>query len=331
MRSHFSKVLMDEIESALKEKAQTILFQNRRGFSLRLECDQCNWVPECRQCDVSLIYHKKQNMLRCHYCGYGIAVPHECPSCHSTALRMHGFGTEKVEEELGILLPESRIARLDLDTTRSKTSFQLILEAFGRGDVDILAGTQMVTKGLDFENVRVVGILNADNMLSYPDFRAYERSYQLMAQVSGRAGRKHTRGKVLIQTFQPYHPLLKHVILNKFDEMAEEQLLLRQQYHYPPYYRLILIKLKHRDEHLLARGASDMAAMLREVFANNVLGPEYPMVSRIKNLYIKQIMIKFGRQHSASRVKQHILEISSKLSRKADFKTIMIQFDVDPY
>ncbi len=331
IRAHFSKVLMDEMESALADHAQSILFQNRRGFSLRLECDQCNWIPECRHCDVSLIYHKKQNILRCHYCGYGMAVPHECPSCHSTAIRMHGFGTEKVEEELVLLLPKSRIARLDLDTTRSRFAFQQILESFGRGEIDILAGTQMVTKGLDFEKVRIVGILNADNMLSYPDFRAYERSYQLMAQVSGRAGRKHNRGKVLIQTYQPGHPLLRHVIINDYEKMAQEQLELRQQYHYPPYYRLILIRLKHRDEHLLNKGAAELALSIRKIFGDEVLGPEYPMVSRIKNMYIKQIIVKFRRDTSSSSVKNRLMEVCGSFSRLAKYKPIMLQFDVDPY
>lgn len=331
MRSHFSKSLMDEVESTLQHKAQVILFQNRRGFSLRLECEQCNWVPECRHCDVSLIYHKKQNMLRCHYCGYGMAVPVECPDCNSTAIRMHGFGTEKVEEELGLMLPKARIARLDLDTTRSKFAFQQILEAFGKGDIDILAGTQMVTKGLDFENVKVVGILNADNMLSYPDFRAHERSYQLMAQVSGRAGRKHSQGKVMIQTHQPKHPLLQHVIRNNYGQMATEQLQWRNQYHYPPYYRLILIKMKHRDSHLLNKGAASLALSLRKIFNEDVLGPEYPMISRIKNLFIKQIMIKFDRKRSSGKVKEQVAAIRYDFERTPEFRSIMLQIDVDPY
>ncbi len=331
MRSHFSKALMEEVEEALKNKAQVILFQNRRGFSLRLECDQCNWVPECRHCDVSLIYHKKQNMLRCHYCGYGMAIPVECPGCKSTSIRMHGFGTEKVEEELGLMLPDARIARLDLDTTRSKHAFQLILEGFGKGDIDVLAGTQMVTKGLDFENVRIVGILNADNMLSYPDFRAYERSFQLMAQVSGRAGRKHTRGKVLIQTHQPGHPLLRHVISNDYERMAEEQLLVRQQYLYPPYYRLILVKLKHRDENLLVRASIALAADLKKQFGDHILGPEAPMVSRIKSLHIRHIMVKFHRNHSPKLIKEKLAHACRNLSLTTEFKPVILQLDVDPY
>ncbi len=331
MKSHFSKALMEQLKQTLEQKKQAILFQNRRGFSLRLECDHCNWIPECRHCDVSLIYHKKQNMLRCHYCGYGMAVPAECPSCHSTALHMHGFGTEKVEEELGLLMPEARIARLDLDTTRSKTAFQVILESFGRGEIDFLAGTQMVTKGLDFENVSVVGILNADNMLSYPDFRAHERSFQLMAQVSGRAGRKHIQGKVMIQTHQPGHPLLQHVIRNDYDQMAREQLQLRNQYHYPPYYRLLLIRLKHRDAYLLSKAAAELALRLRELFPKDILGPEYPMVSRIKNLYIKQIMIKLPRQTAPAQSKQKIKTITDAFIRMPEYKSIYLQFDVDPY
>lgn len=330
MQSHFSKALMEQLRHSLEQKSQAILFQNRRGFSLRLECDHCNWIPECRHCDVSLIYHKKQNMLRCHYCGYGMGVPAECPSCNSTALHMHGFGTEKVEEELGLLLPDARIARLDLDTTRSKTAFQVILESFGRGEIDFLAGTQMVTKGLDFENVNVVGILNADNMLSYPDFRAHERSFQLMAQVSGRAGRKHKRGKVMIQTHQPGHPLLQHVIRNDYEQMAREQLQLRNQYHYPPYYRLLLIRLKHRDAYLLSKAAAELALRLRERFPQDVLGPEYPMVSRIKNLYIKQIMIKLPRKIPPVHSKQQIKMMTDAFIRMPAYKSIFLQFDVDP-
>jgi primosomal protein N' (replication factor Y) len=330
MQSHFSRPLMEEMQTAIENKEQVILFQNRRGFALRLECEACNWVPECRHCDVSLIYHKNQRLLRCHYCGYAMEVPAECPNCQSTALKMHGFGTEKVQEELQLLLPDARISRLDLDTTRSKFGFQQIIEAFGKHETDILTGTQMVTKGLDFDSVRIVGILNADNMLSYPDFRAHERSFQLMAQVAGRAGRKGRRGKVLIQTHQPHHPLLQDVVRNDYESLYERLMAIRKEYHYPPFYRLILIRLKHRDQYNLNMAANDLAFLLRKDFADQVLGPEFPMVSRIRNLYIKQILIKFDRR-------QHSVDLKAKLIRKLasfntnpEHKSLIIQLDVDP-
>lgn len=330
MQSHFSKTLIDAVKTALKEKEQVILFQNRRGFSLRIECDKCNWIPGCKNCDVSLIYHKKQNMLRCHYCGYAMAVPSECPDCHSTSIHMHGFGTEKVEEELGLILPEAKIARLDLDTTRSKHAFQQIIEDFENGKTNVLVGTQMVTKGLDFEKVRIVGILNADNMLSYPDFRAFENSYQLMAQVSGRAGRKGKQGIVMIQTYQPSHQILQNVVGNQYELLFNRQMEIRKQFRYPPYYRLILLKLKHRDKTLLDQAASELAIQLKKLFHNDVLGPEYPSVQRIKTLYIKHILIKFDRKYQSSKVKELLKENIHEFELITRFKTVMIHIDVDP-
>ncbi len=330
MQSHFSRPLMEEMITAIEHKEQVILFQNRRGFSLRLECEACNWVPECRHCDVSLIYHKHQRLLRCHYCGFAMEVPAECPNCQSTALKMHGFGTEKVQEELQLLLPDARISRLDLDTTRSKFGFQQIIEAFEKHETDILTGTQMVTKGLDFDSVRIVGILNADNMLSYPDFRAHERSFQLMAQVAGRAGRKSKRGKVLIQTHQPRHPLLQDVIRNDYDGIYDRLMAIRQEYHYPPYFRLILIKLKHRDQYKLNMAANDLAFALRKDFGKQVLGPEFPMVSRIRNLYIKQILIKFDRRQHSGEIKALLTNRLSVFNSNPDHKSLIIQLDVDP-
>ena len=330
IQSHFSRPLMLQMAEAIKKQEQVILFQNRRGFALRLECDECNWMPECRHCDVTLIYHKSQRMLRCHYCGYAVEVPSECPECKSTALRMHGFGTEKVQDELQILMPDARIGRLDMDTTRSKFGFQQIIEAFEDHKTNILAGTQMVTKGLDFDRVSIVGILNADNMLSYPDFRAHERSYQLMAQVSGRAGRKTKQGKVIIQTHQPGHQILKDVIGNNYIELFERQMIIRRQYQYPPYYRLILIRLKHRDAHKLNVAASDLALMLREVFGKNLLGPEFPMISRIRNLYIKHILLKFDRRDQAVELKIQLLKKLAIFSGNIDYKSVIVQIDVDP-
>lgn len=329
-KSHFSSVLLNDIAEAVKAKEQVILFQNRRGFSLRLECEQCNWIPECRHCDVSLVYHKKNNMLRCHYCGYSTAVPTQCPECQSTALKMHGFGTEKVEEELGLIVPELKIARLDLDTTRSKHSFQEIIENFGAGRTNTLVGTQMVTKGLDFDKVRVVGILNADNMLSYPDFRAFERSFQLMAQVSGRAGRKHRQGKVVIQTHQPGHPIMRYVLNNDFEGLFIQQMSERKKFNYPPYYRIIQIQLFHRDNHTVNIAAYDLAKMLRENTQFEILGPEYPIVSRIKSLYIKQIILKFPRSTPSIPLKGFITRCLERLISSEQYKSIRAQLDVDP-
>lgn len=330
MRSHFSSVLIQEMKNAIEQKEQIILFQNRRGFSLRLECEQCNWVPGCRYCDVSLIYHKKQGLIRCHYCGYGIPVPAECPSCHSTQVKMHGFGTEKVEEELSLIMPELRIARLDLDTTRSKHAFQQIFETFAAGKTDVLVGTQMVTKGLDFDRVSVVGILNADSMLSYPDFRAFERSFQLMAQVSGRSGRKNKRGKVIIQTSQPEHILMPHVLNNSFEALYNMQMESRKNFHYAPFYRQILIRLLHKNENLLNTAAFDFTKMIKETMKIDVLGPEYPMVSRIKSFYIKQIMIKFRKDFSPVIVKEIIGEKVKLFQSNQQYKSVRIQIDVDP-
>lgn len=330
VQADFGSVLLDAVKETLEEHNQSILFQNRRGFSLRIECDDCHYVPQCINCDVSLIYHKNQNVMRCHYCGYTTNVPAECPNCHSTNIKMHGFGTEKVEEDLKTILPEAKVARLDLDTTRSRNDYQSILEDFQDKETDILVGTQMVTKGLDFDSVKVVGILNADNMLSFPDFRAHERSFQLMAQVAGRAGRKGKQGKVIIQTYEPSHPVLQDVLRNDFKGLYDKQMLTRQQFGYPPFYRIVLIRLKHKDYQKLNPAATALASMLRPVFKQDLLGPEYPMVSRIKNLYIKQMMVKFNREHNAQQVKELIMKQVRLFQLHPDYKSIIVQIDVDP-
>lgn len=269
-------------------------------------------------------------MLRCHYCGYAITVPETCPNCHSTELKMHGFGTEKVEEELGLLLPEIKIARLDLDTTRSKYAFEEIIQNFSAGKSNILVGTQMVTKGLDFEKVSIVGILNADNMLSYPDFRAFERSFQLMAQVSGRAGRKQKRGKVIIQTYQPNHQMMNYVLNNDYENLFHKQMGERKKYDYPPFFRLIMIRLLHRDNHLVNLAAYELSQQLKKDKRFIMLGPEYPIVSRIKSLYIKQIIIKFPRTQQAADIKKFLETQLHQLRTSSDFKSIKFQVDVDP-
>ena len=330
VQADFGSVLLDAVKETLEEHNQSILFQNRRGFSLRIECEDCHHVPQCINCDVSLIYHKNQNVMRCHYCGYTASVPTECPTCHSTNIKMHGFGTEKVEEDLKTILPEAKVARLDLDTTRSHNDYQSILEDFQDKETDILVGTQMVTKGLDFDSVKVVGILNADNMLSFPDFRAHERSFQLMAQVAGRAGRKGKQGRVIIQTYEPSHPVLQDVLRNDFKGLYAKQMVTRRQFGYPPFYRIVMIRLKHKDFQKLNPAATELASLLRPIFKQDLLGPEYPIVSRIKNLYIKQMMVKFNREHNAQQVKELIMKQVHLFQLQPDYKSVIVQIDVDP-
>lgn len=330
MHSHFSSALLSQINAALKSGEQIILFQNRRGFSLRLECDTCNWIPECKHCDVTLIYHKHNNQLKCHYCGYTRRVPERCDSCGSAHLQMKGFGTEKVEDELTILYPDVRIRRMDLDTTRSKHAYQSIINDFEERRIDILVGTQMVTKGLDFDNVSVVGILNADSMISYPDFRSYERSFQLMAQVSGRAGRKNKRGKVIIQAYNPKLAVIRDVVEHDYLSMYQSQILERRNFRYPPFYRLISLSLKHKDARLLNEAAHELAILLRQKLQNRILGPEYPLVSKIKNLFIKNILVKLEKSENLREQKKTVMEIIGKFKQEGRFKGIRVVVDVDP-
>ena len=330
MKSHFSSFLMEHVTEALNNHEQVILFQNRRGFSLRLECETCNWMPECKNCDVTLIYHKQINLLKCHYCGYSRKVPERCDSCGSAHIHMRGFGTEKVEDELEIFFPDARIKRMDLDTTRSKHAYQSIINDFEERRINILVGTQMVTKGLDFDNVSVVGILNADNMIHFPDFRSYERSFQLMAQVSGRAGRKNKQGKVVIQSWNPYHSVIRDVIGHDYKAMYSSQILERRNFKYPPFYRLISIHLKHKDTRLLNEAAKEFAMLLREKLGKRVLGPEYPLVARIKNLYIKNVLIKLERDETLAGYKKDIINIIDTFKRESSYKSVKIIIDVDP-
>jgi primosomal protein N' (replication factor Y) len=330
MKSHFSSTLLTQIGKSLDSGEQAILFQNRRGFSLRLECETCHWMPSCKNCDVTLVYHKKINQLRCHYCGYVARIPGKCPECNGNQIRMKGFGTEKVEEELSLIFPKARITRMDLDTTRSKHSLQQIIGDFEARKIDILVGTQMVTKGLDFDNVRLVCILNADNMLSYPDFRSAERSFQLMAQVSGRSGRKYKQGKVIIQTWQPTHPVIIDVVKNDYQAMFKKQMAERQKFIYPPFSRLVLLKLKHKDPDLLNKAAEVLAGSLRKVFGKRILGPEFPMVSRIMNYYIKHIMFKMERGVSTSAMKGKLMDEIEKFQSEPSFRAVKVVMDVDP-
>ena len=330
MNSHLTPLLFAEITGALERKEQVILFQNRRGFSPFIECKLCGWVPKCNSCDVSLTYHKHNNSLVCHYCGYSVNHPGTCKSCGCKELTNKGFGTEKVEEDLQVIFPEAKIDRMDLDTTRSKKGFEKIISSFERGDIDILIGTQMVTKGLDFENVSIVGILNADNLLNQPDFRSFERGFQMMVQVSGRAGRKKKRGKVIIQTSQPAHPIIRNVINNDYETMYNSQIQERKAFKYPPFFRMIGITLKHRDKNELDRIALELSTGLRERFGKRILGPEYPVISRIKTLYIKQIWMKIEREVSVVHAKRQMQEIIDHVKLHEGNKSVQIVVDVDP-
>jgi len=330
MQSIFSSALIREVETALEANEQVILFQNRRGFSLHIDCDNCNWIPHCVQCDVSLVYHKKQNQLRCHYCGYTTRIPDKCPDCGHTHLVMKGFGTEKIEEELSLIFPKARIARMDLDSTRTRFAHQKLIVAFEERKVDILVGTQMVTKGLDFDHVSLVGILNADSLLSYPDFRAFERGFQLMAQVAGRAGRKNKQGKVLIQAFNPSHPILAMVLEHNYEAMYQSQLVERERFNYPPFCRIVQLSLRHVNADLINKAADELAKRLRALFGKRVLGPEYPTVSRIRNQYLKNILIKFEKGIPLPKAKEEIKNAIVKLNAHPDYKSVRVVIDVDP-
>ncbi|MBR1766302.1 MAG: primosomal protein N' [Bacteroidales bacterium] len=329
-KGHFSVALLQAIEEALAGKRQVILFQNRRGFSLRLECDDCHEVPHCVHCDVSLVYHKATNSLRCHYCGFSIPVPQECPQCHSTHLKMAGVGTERIEEDLQILFPDTHVARMDLDSTLQKNQYLEILSDFEHCRIDILVGTQMVTKGLDFERVSVVGIINADNIINYPSFRSYERAFQQMTQVSGRAGRHGSGGRVIIQTYNPHHQVIANVMDNDYQGLYDEQIQERRVFRYPPFFRLIEITLKHRDADLLNTAADWMAMQLRGAFAGRVLGPEYPLVSRIRGLYLKQITLRFERTEAIADAKRVIRQIGDDLAKQEGWSGVTVIYDVDP-
>ena len=329
MQSNFSPALLDSIDEALKNGEQVILFQNRRGFSLFLECGECGDIPRCRHCDVSLTYHKKSNRLYCHYCGYSTAVPSVCPACNLGSHKMRGFGTEKIEEEIALFFPQARIERMDLDATRSRKAYERLIARFETKESDILVGTQMVSKGLDFDNVKLVGIMNADTMLNYPDFRAYERSYQLMSQVSGRAGRKNGRGMVIIQTASRDHPVINQVVHNDYQAMYTDQLEERNRFRYPPYSRLVKIILKHRFQEVLDQAADFLAQQLRTKVNETVMGPEYPLVSRIQNLYLKALLVKIERGNLAA-VKNQILACTREMTGIPEFRSVQCTLDVDP-
>lgn len=331
MTGHFSDRLLEMIQEALDEKEQIILFQNRRGFAPVVECNTCGVSPQCPQCDVSLTFHSYRKELRCHYCGYRQAMPYNCNACGSEKLSTKGFGTEQIEMELQELFPSYKIGRMDLDTTRGKYGYQKIIGQFQAQEIDVLVGTQMLSKGLDFANVSLVGILNADNMLNFPDFRAHERSYQLMVQVSGRAGRAKKRGKVAIQTFNPYHQILQQVSTNSFNEMYKEQLEERWHYHYPPFYRVVKITLRHKDFNRVEQGANWFGKSLQSLFKENVLGPTTPSISKIRNYYIRNIIIKIPQNQNLTTTKNQILRVQNAFQAVKEFRSIRLTIDVDSY
>jgi len=332
MRSHFSSTLFHEMSTHLHQNHQVILFQNRRGYSPFIQCNGCGWVPQCQNCDISLTYHKFYKEIRCHICSYKEELPTNCRACGSNDLNMKGFGTEKIEDELITLLPEYTAIRLDQDTTKRKNAFQKIINQFEQKEARILVGTQMVTKGLDFEDVKLVGILNADQMLKFPDFRANERSFHLMLQVSGRAGRKHERGIVTIQTFIPQHFLFKYLINNDYEGFYKEELMERNKFKYPPYYRLIKLTLRDQSLDTVSDGGKFLTNRLKKLFGDQVLGPEIPAVLRVKNLYINNILIKFKRNDpQLQQAKALMMEEIDQFRTEKNFKSIRITIDVDPY
>jgi primosomal protein N' (replication factor Y) len=331
MRGHFSDILINEMTEALQEGNQIILFQNRRGFSPIVECNTCGISPQCPNCDVSLTYHQYKNQLRCHYCGYHTAMIKNCLACGSVELDSKGFGTEQIEEEVKNLFPDYKTARMDLDTTRGKYGYEKIITAFEQKEIDVLVGTQMLSKGLDFRNVKLVGIMNADNMLNFPDFRAHERSFQLMLQVSGRAGRTEERGKVLIQTYNPYHNILQQVSTNDYGNMYSEQMNERYNFKYPPVYKQIKVTLKHKDYNRVESGAQWYAKSLRQIFKEHVLGPESPPIARIRNQFYKNILIKIPKEQSLKKTKEAIIKINNSFLSIKDFRSVKVILNVDNF
>lgn len=330
MRGAFSPDLLEAMRTALRNKKQVLLFQNRRGFAPMVECKVCGWVPKCKNCDVSLTYHRSMNLLTCHYCGYTYPVPKQCPNCESTELLGRGYGTEKIEDRVRELFPEARIARMDLDTTRSAGAYGRIIDDFSCGRTDILIGTQMITKGLDFSGVTVVGILNADTMLNYPDFRAYEQAFQMLSQVSGRAGRRDERGLVILQTKSADLPVIQQVVAGDFQTFARDLLEERSMFCYPPFYHLVYVYLRHRNEQLVDSAAIEMASRLRQAFADRVLGPDKPAVARVKTESIRKIVIKLEQGINLPLARQCMAEARTQLLQDKRYAAMTVFFDVDP-
>lgn len=330
MSGPFSPRLIAAVRNALQRGEQAILFQNRRGFAPMIECRTCGWVPHCPNCDVSLTYHKSMNVLTCHYCGYTERVPKQCPNCESKDIKGRGYGTEKIEDEIMEVFPDARIARMDLDTTRTKNAYERLINDFSAGKTNLLIGTQMVSKGLDFDHVSVVGILDADNMLNYPDFRAYEHAFTMMAQVSGRAGRKGKQGLVILQTKNPELPVIQQVVNNSYTAFYKSQLEERTAFHYPPFFHLIYIYIKHRNNDIVESASMELGSRIREIFGNRVLGPDKPTVARVKTLHIRKIMLKLENGIDYKLAKQYLRSIRDTMMKEKRYGALTIYFDVDP-
>lgn len=330
MTGPFSPHLLAAVRDALGRGEQAILFQNRRGFAPMVECRQCGWVPKCPDCDVSLTYHKSMNYLTCHYCGYTMRVPEVCPCCESRDIRGRGYGTEKIEDEVRSIFPEARIARMDLDTTRTRNAYERLINDFSAGRSNLLIGTQMISKGLDFDKVSVVGILNADTMLNYPDFRAYEQAFMMMSQVSGRAGRKGRQGLVILQTKSPDLPVIRQVVQNDYRSFYSDLLTERRDFRYPPFYHLIYVYLKHREENTVNSAGLELGSRLREIFAGRVLGPDKPAVARVKTLSIRKIVLKLENGIDHARVRQYLRGAMEAMLKDKRYGALQVYYDVDP-
>lgn len=330
MNGPFSPYLLNKVRGALEHGEQAILFQNRRGYAPVIECKQCGWVPHCQHCDVSLTLHRNLNQLTCHYCGYTYQVPTECPACGCQELRTKGYGTEKIEAEVQDIFPEARIARMDLDTTRSRSAYERIISDFASGRTNLLIGTQMISKGLDFDKVSVVGILNADSMLNYPDFRAYEHAFMMMAQVSGRAGRKGKRGLVVLQTKSPDLPIIQQVVRNDYAAHYQSLIAERQQFHYPPYYRLVYVYLKHKQDWVVDTVAAEMASRLRQWFGARLLGPDKPAVAKVKSLSIRKLVLKLELGINMGDVRKYLALAQQQMLQDKRYVSLQIYYDVDP-
>ena len=330
LNGHFSRFLLENITETLKNGEQVILFQNRRGYTPIWTCEICGFSPNCINCDTTLNYHKHSNLLKCHHCSYHTSPIGTCPACGSNRLKMLGFGTEKVEDDLSLILPDIKIGRMDLDTTRNKNSHLELIQAFENREIDVLIGTQMIAKGLDFDHVGLVGILDADLMLNKTDFRAFERAFQLMTQVAGRSGRRNKRGKVIIQTGNPDHWVIQKVMQHDYDAFALNEIVERRNYHYPPFYKLIRFTLKHRDRDLVDAGALHFSKLLKEQFHERVLGPESPVIARIQNFYLKEIVLKIEHEAPQKKVKERLHELTDQFFSVPHFKPIRLITDVDP-
>ena len=330
MTGPFSPLLLARVREALEHGQQAILFQNRRGYAPMIECKACGWVPHCQNCDVSLTLHRQMSQLVCHYCGAVYQVPVQCPACGGTDLQTRGYGTEKIEADVRDIFPEARISRMDLDTTRTRNAYERIISDFGSGRTNLLIGTQMISKGLDFDRVSVVGILDADRMLSYPDFRAHEHAYMMIAQVSGRAGRKGRRGLVILQTRQPQMPIIQQVVCNDYEGLYRSLCAERQQFHYPPYYRLVAVYLKHRSDALVETAAQELGFRLRQWFGGRVLGPDKPGVSRVKSLCIRKLVLKLENGLKLADVRKYLAHARQQMLQDKRYTSLQVYYDIDP-